>query len=1376
LETNIARTFAALSATNEAILYAKSPEELYRQVCEAAFSSGDFLATAIFLLEPGTNMLRFAAGFGEDLVRLRGIDISIVADTPEGSGVCGQAFRDQKVSISNDYLNDARSRAWRQGASDAHIGAAAALPLTCNGRGVGVLLVTRREAGSLNDQIVSLFARMSANISYALDNFDREAARKNGERAVRRLNRMFGAISATNEAILRAKTEQELYQLVCDAAVHSGESIATVAFLAEPDSTWLKPVAGTGEIVELITRARFSIDPDDVHGTGACGTAFRTQKPCINDDILNSVQGRPWQQVGRETGVVACVALPLIKAGNSVGVLLFFVSRSWAADKEIIALLARMAENVSFALDNFDRAGKKAKADKEEERLTRMFVALSATNEAIMRAKTRAELFELACAAAANGGKFTSTTIGLVQAGKAFLNIVATAGPTAEVTKKVRLSVNEDRPEGRGITGIAFRSRKPCISNDYLVDPRGAAFHGTVRTDGGRAVAVFPLFSRGEPVGILLFIAAEQDAFTPGSVDLLQRLADNISFALGNFDLADEKIKAEKQKDRLTGMFEALSATNEAIMRAKTRVQLFELVCEAAVFGGTFSSATIALADPAGEFLRIAASKGINYDRMRSRRFAISAADPEGRGLTGTSFRTREPCIMNDFLADERTTHWHTLAREDGTRSGASFPLLKNGDSAVGVLLFLSRDGGVFTDDLVELLARLAENVSFALDNFDRVDEKQKTEEQKERLTRMFAALSATNEAIMRAKSRPQLFEMVCEAAANGGKFTSTTVSMANPDSDFFDVAAVAGPTAETSRNVKVSISAARPEGRGLSGIAFRSRQPCISNDYLADRGASAFHAVIRGDGANSGAAFPLLIRGQAVGVMLFLSAEKDTFTPEFTELLQRLADNVSFALENFDRADEKTKADARIEYLASHDSLTTLPNREMFNGLLHQAIEAACRHQRRFAVLFIDLDRFKVINDSLGHDAGDILLVEIANRLRQTLRSSDVVARLGGDEFVVILEETAESHDVERIAGNLLSVLSQPLQLSGHECHTTASIGIAMYPTHGSDVQTLTKNADMAMYLAKEDGKNDFRFFTKEVKTQSIERLTLESALRRALERDQFALHYQPKVDMTTGQITGVEALLRWTHPDLGVLPPAQFIPLAEETGLIVPIGRWVLREACAQNMAWQRRGLQPVSMAVNLSPRQFVDEHLLHDIDEALATSGMPAALLQLEVTESMVMRNVSRAVRVLDAIQRRGIRLAIDDFGTGYSSMSLMKQFPIDTIKIDRSFVRDLPDDSEDRAIAQAIISMGKALGLTVVAEGVETAEQEIFLRDHACDEMQGFLFSKPLPASQVADLLRSASLVVAPPLQPAAGAAPEKSTPRSKRRSAAVRQAG
>jgi diguanylate cyclase (GGDEF)-like protein len=1374
LETNFARTFAALSATNEAILYAKSPEELYEKVCEAAFTSGDFMATAVFLLEPGTNMLRLAAGFGDDIKRLRAIDISIVANTPEGSGVCGQAFRDQRLSISNDYLNDTRSLAWRAGAAKEHVGAAAALPLICNGRCVGVLLVTRREVGSLTDPIVSLLERMSANISYALGNFENEIARKSGERAMRRLNRMFGAISATNEAILRAKTEQELYQLVCDAAVHSGKSVATVILLVEPGSTWLKPVAGTGEIVEFIKQTRFSIDPDNVYGTGVCGDAFRTRKPCVNNDILNSVQGRPWREVGRDRGVVACVAVPLIKVGNSVGVLMFFVSKSWAADDEIIALLARMAENVSFALDNFERAAEKAKVDEQKERVTRMFAALSATNEAIMRAKSRTELFDLVCEAAVHGAKFVSTTVALAEPGSVHLRVVASTGPGAEEMRLSEFAITEELPEGRGLTGTAFRTRRPCVSDDFLADERTRLWRDNALRSGVRSSAVLPLLNGDRAAaGVLIFHSPEVGTFTPELVELLQRLAENVSFALGNFDRTDEKARAEKQKQRLSEMLEALSATNEAIMRVKSRAELFELVCEAAVLGGTFASATIALADPAGEFLHVVATKGLNYDRMRGRQYSTSEAHPEGRGLSGTSFRTRHPCIMNDFLADQRTVHWHKLAREDGTRSGACFPLLLNGDTAVGVLLFLSHDEGAFTDDLVELLARLAENVCFALDNFDRAEEKAKTEEQKERLTRMFAALSATNEAIMRAKSRAELFELVCEAAANGGKFTSTSIALARPGSDFLDVAAVAGPTAESTRNVRLSVNAAHPEGQGVSGAAFRSRQACISNDYLADQHRSAFfQAVVRGDGAKSGAAFPLLIDGEAVGVMVFLSAEKYTFTAEFAELLQRLADNVSFALENFDRADEKTKADERIEYLASHDSLTNLPNRETFNELLHYAIEAARRHQRQFAVLFIDLDRFKVINDSLGHDAGDTLLVEIASRLRGALRSSDVVARLGGDEFVVILEETGERDEVEQIAHTLLSVLSQPFQLSGHECHTTASIGIAMYPSDGDDAQTLTKNADMAMYLAKEDGKNGFRFFSKEIKTQSIERLTLETALRRALERDQFTLHYQPKVDMVTGQITGVEALLRWTHPDLGVLPPMQFIPLAEETGLIVPIGRWVLKEACAQNMAWQVRGLRPVSMAVNLSPRQFADDQLLHDIDEALAASGMSPVLLQLEVTESMVMRNVSRAIKVLDAIQSRGIRLAIDDFGTGYSSMSLMKQFPIDTIKIDRSFVRDLPNDSEDQAIAQAIISMGKALRMTVVAEGVETAEQEAFLRDHACDEMQGYLFSRPVTPQQMADLLRSSALLVSPPLQPATSPAPEKSASRSKRKSAAL----
>ncbi|MCP3447640.1 GAF domain-containing protein [Bradyrhizobium sp. CCGUVB14] len=1352
MPSTLARTFAALSAINEAILYAKSPDELYQMVCDAGFSSGDFMAVAVFLVEPDGQHLRFAAGRGDDVARLRAIKITTEAGAPEGSGVGGEAFRSQKLCISNDYLNDPRSLAWREGAARANIGAAAALPLLCNGKSVGVLFVTRSEAGSLSEQMVSLFERMSANISYALENFSRETARQTSERATRRLNRMFGALSATNEAILRAETEQELYQLVCDASVHGGKSLATFVLLKEQDSHWLKPVAGTGENVEIVAQASYSVDPENPYGRGISGEVFRSQKPIVERDLARRTRGTPWERANVNTGVAAVVAAPLIKHGQSIGVILSFLSQSWAKDEEVVALMLRIAENVCFALDNFGREAEKTRIAAEEERLARMYAALSATNEAILRARSRAELFDLVCKATVQGAKFASSTIFLADREAELLRVVSSYGPHAEDLRNYTFALTDAVPEGRGLTGTAFRTCQTYISNDILADERIKPWHDSARRAGIHSSAALPLFNGSRIDGVFLFNAVERDTFTPEFVELLQRLQANVAFALENFDRAEEKARADKQRGRLSSMFEALSATNEAIMRAKSREELFEVACQAAVLGDVFESATIGILDEKCELIRVVAVKGRLQDRMIGRTAVVSADHPEGQGIIGTSLRTRRPCVMNDYMNDPRSAYWRSKATEDGTRAAASFPLLRVGQEPIGILLFLAPEENTFTPDLVELLGRLAENVSFALDNFDRAVEKARTEAQKERLTRMFAALSATNEAIVRAKSRTELFELVCQAASTGGKFTSTTIALAQADSDRLAIVAAAGPSAETTRNVRLSIDADRPEGRGMSGTAFRTRQPCVSNDYVNDNRVSAFHTVLQGDGARSGAAFPLITHDRPVGVMIYMSIEQETFTTEFVELLQRLADNVSFAMENFDRADEKNEADERIEYLASHDSLTDLPNRETFNGLLREAIDAAQRHDHRFAVLFIDLDRFKVINDSLGHEAGDLLLLEVANRLRGALRVSDVVARLGGDEFVVILDQCGEIDDVQHIATGLLTALAEPMELAGHECHTTASIGIAMYPANGADAQTLTKNADMAMYLAKEDGKNGYRFFSKEVKTQSIERLSLESALRRALEREQFSLNYQPKVDMETGQITGVEALLRWNHPDLGNVSPAQFIPLAEETGLIVPIGRWVLNEACAQAMAWQRRGLLPLSMAVNLSPRQFADEHLLQDVDEALAASGMSPVLLQLEVTESMMMRNVGRALKVLDAIQSRGIRLAIDDFGTGYSSMSLMKHFPIDTIKIDRSFVRDLPQDSEDQAIAQAIISMGKALGMTVVAEGVENAEQEAFLRTHGCDEMQGFLIAKPLPAKQMAELLRPVELAVAPPLQP------------------------
>jgi diguanylate cyclase (GGDEF)-like protein/PAS domain S-box-containing protein len=435
----------------------------------------------------------------------------------------------------------------------------------------------------------------------------------------------------------------------------------------------------------------------------------------------------------------------------------------------------------------------------------------------------------------------------------------------------------------------------------------------------------------------------------------------------------------------------------------------------------------------------------------------------------------------------------------------------------------------------------------------------------------------------------------------------------------------------------------------------------------------------------------------------------------------------------------ERKRQEEKIQYLATHDGLTGLPNRVMFGQLLNHAIQGAKRYNRKLAVFFIDLDRFKIINDTLGHEAGDQLLQEIAARFRQTLRAMDVVARLGGDEFVVMIEEINDVGQATTVAHKLLAAAMKPVSIMSQECRVTASIGVSIYPKDGDDEQSLMKNADIAMYFAKEEGKNNFQLYSTDIKPQSVERLSIETQLRFAPERNVLALAYQAKLDFKTGAITGVEALLRWNNPKLGQVTPIQFIPVAEETGLIVPIGRWVYKTACMQNVAWQKDGLPPVCMAVNLSLRQLVDENLIEDIETALKDSGMAPELLELEITESMVMHNPGRMIAVLAQIKKLGVRLAIDDFGTGYSSLAQIKHFPVDTLKVDRSFIRNIPENTEDKAIAEAIIAMGKTLSLTVVAEGVETQEQMDFLRQRSCDEMQGFYFSKPIPPDEFAILL-------------------------------------
>ncbi|MGD7035268.1 EAL domain-containing protein [Methylotuvimicrobium buryatense] len=438
-------------------------------------------------------------------------------------------------------------------------------------------------------------------------------------------------------------------------------------------------------------------------------------------------------------------------------------------------------------------------------------------------------------------------------------------------------------------------------------------------------------------------------------------------------------------------------------------------------------------------------------------------------------------------------------------------------------------------------------------------------------------------------------------------------------------------------------------------------------------------------------------------------------------------------------------QAEANIEFLANYDPLTELPNRRLFIDRLDQAIKTANREKTKAAVLFFDLDHFKNINDSLGHGIGDQMLIEVASRLEGCMREVDCVSRLSGDEFAAVISDLHDIGNVITVAQKIVGSMRLPFKINDYELHMTISIGISVYPNDGKDFETLLKNADTAMYCAKKNGRDNFEFFSSSMSTQALERLSLENSLRKAVENNELKLHYQPQVAIESGKIVGMEALLRWPHKDLGIISPAKFIPLAEENGLIIPIGKWVLNEACRQNKTWQEQGLMSIPVAVNLSALQFRQSNFLEIVQEALTISQLKPCFLELELTESLLMDCSEYSVRLLKTLRQMGVQLSIDDFGTGYSSLTYLRRFPISKLKIDRSFCQNLPDDSNNSAITRAIISLGHELGLSVIAEGVEETRQLNFLEAQQCDLIQGYLYSKPLDAEEMQKLLGSVDVL-------------------------------
>lgn len=739
-----------------------------------------------------------------------------------------------------------------------------------------------------------------------------------------------------------------------------------------------------------------------------------------------------------------------------------------------------------------------------------------------------------------------------------------------------------------------------------------------------------------------------------------------------------ERKEAEAKNQRLTRLYEALSECNQAIMRCADETELFLQICRDVVTFGGMSMAWIGFIEKPGLRIRPVAAYGSGTEYLEGIDISADAGKALGHGPTGTAVREDRAFWCQDFQHDPATAPWHERGAKYGWMASAALPLHKNGE-VVGAFTLYASTAHAFDEAAQNLLVEMAMDIDYALHNFEG-----------ERLRKQAQAALADSR---------NLLQTIIDTAPLRIFWKDQSLRYLGCNPVFAKDAGVPSPEEIIGKDdYQLAWGALAERYRADDRQVMDSGNPKLFYDEPT---------------------------AAAVGDQTWLRTSK-------VPLLNDAGETIG-VLGVYEDITEQKRAEERIQYLANFDLLTGLPNRSRLEEHLSYAISLAKRSNGHLALMFLDLDHFKDVNDALGHSVGDALLVELAGRLRSALREEDTVSRLGGDEFVLLLPGTDEQ-GASHAAGKLLDAIAKPCQIEHHDLSLTASIGIAIYPDDGTDLETLAKSADTAMYRAKHEGRHGYRFFTPEMQARLVRNMSLLNALRHALEHEQMHVYYQPQVSLREGRVTGAEALLRWAHPELGNVSPAEFIPVAEDSGLILAIGEWVLRRTARQAKAWIDGGTGALTMAVNLSVVQFRHSDLPGQISRILDEEGLAPELLELELTEGVAMNNPQTAIALMDNLHERGVRLSIDDFGIGYSSLSYLKKFKVCKLKIDQSFVRDITTDPEDKAIVGAIIQMAKKLGLRTLAEGVETLEQLEFLAEQGCDEVQGYYYSGPLPAGQ------------------------------------------
>jgi diguanylate cyclase (GGDEF)-like protein len=957
-------------------------------------------------------------------------------------------------------------------------------------------------------------------------------------------------------------------------------------------------------------------------------------------------------------------------------------------------------------------------------RLNRIYAVLSGINTLIVRVRDRDELYRESCRIAVEAGGFRMSLIAIVDQGTKKLVPVASAGKTEQLLADIKkiLSSNEDAP--KTMVARAIREKKAVVSNRSQSDPQ-LVFGKSYSLSEIRSLAVLPLMVSGEAVGVLALYSSENDFFHEDELKLLTELADDISFA-------QEHLSRQEKIVKLARIRAVSSEINALIVRARDPQELFDDACGIAVEHGNFGLAWIGRLDPATLVLTPVSWAGVEAKEYLFKTSpAANGALPLGEGLASRTIRERRTVFSNDMLADmERNSARRTEALQRGYRSLIALPLIVDG-AAVGNLSLFTSEINFFDDEEVRLLGELAGNISFALDNISR-------QMKLDKLARIRAISGEINAAIVRIRERDALLRETCRIAVEHGKFELVWIGTVDTAKQQIEPVAWNGfPEAVAQR---VSWKSASTAG-GALGEAIRTAKPAVRNDIETEISAGGMRAAALRMGYLSTVCLPFVVDDNVVALMSIFAAGKGFFDEDELALLNEVSADVSFALQSI----EKQK---KLEYLSYYDVLTGLPNRALFHEALGKTLALASDRNWLVAVMCIDLDYFKNVNDTLGHGIGDELLVQFSARLLKCVRIRDTVGRLGGDEFSLILLMEDGKEGAAHVANKIRDALCAPFDLKGHAVTVTASVGITIHPDDASDPETLMKYADTAMYRAKQAGRNTYRFFTAQMNTEVVTRLDLETALRKAVENDEFVLHYQPKVQLHSGRISGLEALLRWQRPGHGLVSPHDFIPVLEETGLILRVGSWVVATACKQIGLWMRSPIGPVQVSVNVSGRQFIEGDLHGDIVKALGDNGIAANLLELEMTESSLMANTGRTIASLQNLRKLGVQVSIDDFGTGYSSLAYLSRFPIDILKIDIAFIRDVTSNPDHAAIVLAIIRMAHGLKLNVVAEGVETAAQLAYLRRHHCDFIQGYYFSRPLPLPELEQLLHEGKRLPAP----------------------------